>query len=359
MNMTNRTVLITGGGSGIGFALAKALIERGNVVVAVGRDADKLERARAAVPGLRTFVADVTNEQDRYRLYAWAGEHLPELDVLINNAGIARRMDFGARDLDADEVAGIDEEVATNFLAPVHLTARFLPLLRRRPSAVIVNVSAVLAYAPIASLSVHSATKAAVRSFTRSLRRQLAGTSVRVVEIVPPVVDTAMQRDLAVPKLDPGLFARKVIEAIDRGEIDVHVGQAKVFRAGSRIAPEALFRLLNRTVERSTASNAGPATVRASAVAMSGAARGAASAPNETSVKAARSAAVRPLPAAGEHGAGAYFGAAGSPASIDQWDDASGAEASRGYAQSVPSRGSGDLGLAAVRTGEEARDAHA
>jgi uncharacterized oxidoreductase len=310
MNMTNRTVLITGGGSGIGLALAKALIEQGNVAVAVGRDAGKLERARMAVPGLRTFVADVTNEEDRYRLYAWAGEHLPELDVLINNAGIARRLDFGASDLDVDEIAGIDEEVATNFLAPIHLTARFLPLLRRRPSAVVVNVSAVLAYAPIASLSVHSATKAAVRSFTRSLRRQLADSSVRVVEIVPPVVDTPMQRDLAVPKLDPDLFARKVIRAIDRGVVDVHVGQAKVFRAGSRIAPEALFRLLNRTVERPSRAGTAPAAV-------------------------------------------------GSTASMDRPKGASAADSFGGYAESVASRRSGELELAAAGSVGEGRDARA
>jgi uncharacterized oxidoreductase len=260
MNTHGSTILITGGGSGIGLALARALLARDNTVLVCGRNRARLEQLESELPGIQTFACDVSQAQDRDGLYAWVRDRFPTLNVLINNAGVSKRMDFAGDSVDTE---ALEHEVATNLLAPIHLTAAFLPLLREQPNAAIINITAVLAYAPIASLPVHSATKAALRSFTRSLRRQLATGPVRVIEIVPPVVDTAMQRDLDVPKLDPDVFAELVLARVARGDHDIHVGQARAFRLASRIAPETLFRLLNRTVERSgSPGNARPKEVQ-------------------------------------------------------------------------------------------------
>jgi uncharacterized oxidoreductase len=249
MKTHGNTVLITGGGSGIGFAFASALLAAGNTVIACGRNAGRLEQARQRLPGLHTIVCDVSRSADRDHLFAEVSRHFPQLNVLINNAGSARQLDFagGAPGDDA-----LEEDVAVNLLAPAALASRFLPMLLKQPGAAIVNVSAVLAYAPIASLPLHSASKAALRSFTRSLRRQLAHLPIRVIEVVPPVVDTAMQRDIDVPKVAPDRFVERVLARIAAGDDDVHVGQAKVFRLAARVAPEALFGMLNRTVERSS-----------------------------------------------------------------------------------------------------------
>jgi uncharacterized oxidoreductase len=251
MNAHGNTILITGGGSGIGLALARAFLARGNAVVVCGRDPARLETARRELPDLQTLVCDINQESDQELLLTTATELFPDLSVLVNNAAIANRFDLAAGALDEE---ALQREVVTNFLAPVRLVTRFLPLLRQQPTAAIINVTAVLAYAPIASMPVHSATKAAFRSYTRSLRRQLAGGSVRVIEVVPPVVDTAMQRGLEVPKLAPDSFAERVLARLERGDEDIHVGQAKVFRLGARLAPEWLFRMLNHAVERTSSS---------------------------------------------------------------------------------------------------------
>src|SRR5829696_8221535 len=152
MNIRGNTVLNTGGGSGIGLALARALLARGNAVLACGRSADRLDRARSELPDLQTFACDITDERDRDRLCSCIRERFPSLDVLINNAGIARQIDFAA---DGGDGAAVELEVATNLIAPIHLTSGLLPMLRERPSAAIVNVTSALAYAPIASLPVY------------------------------------------------------------------------------------------------------------------------------------------------------------------------------------------------------------
>jgi uncharacterized oxidoreductase len=260
MDTRGNTILITGGSSGIGLALARAFLARGNTVLACGRNATRLEKARDELPELNTLICDISDPHDQDRLHSWVREQFPRLNVLVNNAGIANRMDFAADGIDTEV---LEREIATNFLAPVRLVSRFLPMLRKQPNAAIINVTAVLAYAPIASLPVHSATKAALRSFTRSLRRQLGDGVVRVIEIVPPVVDTPMQRSLNVPKVDPDVFVERVLARVARGDQDIHVGPAKAFRLGSRLAPELLFRMLNHTVERSSpGSGAEPEAVR-------------------------------------------------------------------------------------------------
>ena len=186
MDLSSSTILVTGGGSGIGLALSARFLAEGSRVIACGRREEKLREARVLHPRLETKVADVATAAGRVALAEWAASEVPDLNVLVNNAGIQRRMEFAA-EKDWDAVHG---EIAVNLEAPVHLSMLFLPGLRGRDRAALVNITSGLAFAPLAGVPVYSATKAAMHSFTLSLRRQLAGTSVEVIEIIPPAVDT-------------------------------------------------------------------------------------------------------------------------------------------------------------------------
>ncbi|HEY0780293.1 MAG TPA: SDR family NAD(P)-dependent oxidoreductase [Gemmatirosa sp.] len=187
MQTTGNTILITGGGSGIGRGFAEAFHAAGNHVVIAGRRRDALEAVVAANPGMAFQQLDV-DDPAAIRAFAArvAAEH-PALNVLVNNAGIMR-----AEPLLDDEfdLADADATIATNLVGPIHLTAALLPHLRRQPHAAVVNVTSGLAYVPRADTPTYSATKAAIRSYTESLRHQLRHTSVQVIELAPPLVAT-------------------------------------------------------------------------------------------------------------------------------------------------------------------------
>lgn len=186
MDVSGHTILVTGGASGIGLALAERFLDAGNDVVICGRRAAKLEEARAKRGALHTHVCDVSDPAQRVALADWAFAHFPKLDVLVNNAGMQSRLDLTA----GPDWTTMHQEIATNLEAHIHLATLFLPRLAKQPRAAIVNVTSGLAFVPRAAVPVYCATKAAMRSFTLSLRHQLAGTTVEVIEIIPPAVDT-------------------------------------------------------------------------------------------------------------------------------------------------------------------------
>lgn len=187
MRTSGNTVLITGGGSGIGRRLAEELQRLGNTVIIAGRRSALLKDVAAANPGMATSVLDV-EDPDSIRDFAAriVAEH-PALNVLVNNAGIMRAEDL--RRL-PDGLADAETTVLTNLLGPIRLTAALLPHLLRQAEATIVNVSSGLAFVPLVSTPTYSATKAAIHSYTVSLRRQLRGTAVEVIELIPPGVQT-------------------------------------------------------------------------------------------------------------------------------------------------------------------------
>ena len=191
METNGNTILITGGTSGIGLALAESLIKAGNQVIICGRRDDRLEEARSKLAALIIRRCDIASPEERSNLFAWASANYPALNVLVNNAGIQRQIDFlqGTRDLDSGE-----DEIETNFRAPLHLCALFIPFLIRQERAAIVNISSGLGFIPIARMPIYCATKAAMHSYSVSLRHQLRETSVRVFEIIPPTVDTELDK---------------------------------------------------------------------------------------------------------------------------------------------------------------------
>ena len=185
MKLTGNTILITGGGSGIGRGLAEAFHKLGNQVIITGRGKQKLDDTTAANPGMKSLQLDVADPAAISTFAATAAERFPALNVLINNAGIMQNEDVTRPGTDVAQ-----EHIAINLLGPIRLTSALLPLLLKQPHATIMTVSSGLAFLPIFPNPTYCATKAAIHSYSQTLRQQLAGRNVQVTELVPPYVQT-------------------------------------------------------------------------------------------------------------------------------------------------------------------------
>ena len=183
MNPTGNTILITGGGSGIGRGLAEALHTPGNQVVIAGRRQSALDETTAANPGMNADVFDVQNAASIRDFAAQVTADFHTLNVLINNAGIMRHENLHKQQ---DDLADAEAIVATNLLGPIRLIAALLPHLKQQPRSAILNVSSGLAFVPLVLTPTYCATKAAIHSYTESLRFQLRSTPIEVLELIPP-----------------------------------------------------------------------------------------------------------------------------------------------------------------------------
>jgi uncharacterized oxidoreductase len=243
MKTSGNTVLITGGGSGIGLALAEALLQRRNEVIVCGRRRERLQAAKKRLPQIHVRVCDVSSAQSRRALVDWLASNFKDFNLLVNNAGIQRSVDFlkGPRDLE-----DADEEIATNLTAPIHLSALLIPHLRRKKEAAIVNISSGLAFTPLAAVPVYCATKAAVHSLSLCLRHQLRDTSVQIFEVAPPMVSTELSGSRKRPEetehtMSPEAVAVGILDALERNDHEVALGAA----ANLHAKREALFRAVN------------------------------------------------------------------------------------------------------------------
>jgi uncharacterized oxidoreductase len=222
MNINNKTVLIIGGSAGIGFETAKLLTSKGNKVIITGRDENRLKAAAAQIEGASYFVGDVSNEADTAKLVDYINQNFPTLDVLINNAGRAIIHNL-ADSPNAFEIAS--EEILTNYLAIVNLTEKLLPLLKAQKEAAIVNVTSIVVFAPGASLPTYAASKAALHSYTRSLGYALKDTSVKVFELMPPLVDTELSKEIGGHNGIPPLqVAEELLAGLTDDVAEIHVG---------------------------------------------------------------------------------------------------------------------------------------
>ncbi len=242
MQRSGNTVLITGGASGIGLALARQLAAAGNSVVVCGRDQAKLDAACAAVPQLTAIRADVADPAGRKALVAELAARFPALNVLVNNAGLLHVSDL----TQPAHVQHLEAELAINLVAPVALASLLLPALRRQPAATIVNVTSGYVFLPSARTAPYSATKAALRVMTRALRFQLGKSGVRVVEVMPPAVDTAMASHNSGGKMTPDALARQIVRGLHRNQDEIVVGLSRVSQVLARVAPDAGFTMMNR-----------------------------------------------------------------------------------------------------------------
>lgn len=246
MKLAGNTVLITGGATGIGFVLAEAFLKEGSIVLVCGRREARLAEAKKRHPALHTRVSDITKEEDRRSLGEWAISH--NVNVLINNAGMQREVDF-TRGLQA--LTEGDNEIRCNLEGPLFLTALLVPHLLSRQNAAIINVSSGLGFIPIARMPVYCATKAALHSFTVSLRHQLAGKGIKVFEVIPPTVDTELDRGARSRRgqTDRGIPAQDVADAVMKGvtedQFEIPVGMAANLVTGSRANFDQIFRNMN------------------------------------------------------------------------------------------------------------------
>jgi len=214
MNITHNTILITGGTSGIGWALAEEFVHLGNEVIICGRREDRLKEAKSKWPSIHYMVCDIAIKEEREKLFHWVNANFPKLNILINNAGIQRAVNLAEGDKQYNDW---HDELETNITGPIHLSTLFIPELAKQKDAVIANVSSGLAFVPLATVPVYSASKAAIHSFTMSLRHQLKKTGIKVFEIIPPIVATELQGERAKFVKDRAIPAKTMAEAIVEG----------------------------------------------------------------------------------------------------------------------------------------------
>ncbi len=239
MRIAGKTVLLTGGTAGIGEAMARQLKTKGAEVIVTGRSPERLEAMRSA--GFEAISADLSTPQGAIDIVDALGQRT--IDVLINNAGQGVDHDFreGAPDVDA-----MDDCVYTNLNTPIRLISAFVERLKARPEAAIVNVTSGLAIAPRAGGPVYCATKAALRSYTQAIRAQLAGTSVHVIEALPPVVETQMTAARSGNKMSADECARQIIVAIEHDRGEANVGMVKILKAVHSASPALARKIMLR-----------------------------------------------------------------------------------------------------------------
>ena len=250
MKQSGNTILITGGGSGIGRGLAEALHKLGNRVVIAGRRKEVLDEATTANPGMESMVLDIEKRSGVLPFAAEAMGKYPALNVLINNAGVMRAEKLSDPQEDLGDAEAI---VATNLLGPIRLTAALMPHLLKQPSATIMNVSSGLAFVPMVLTPTYCATKAAIHSYTQSLRYQLKKTNIEVLELIPPYVATDLMGGRSDPRampLDKYLAEVMSILKVQPTPAEICVENVKPLRfAAEKGTYEGVFNGMNSAME--------------------------------------------------------------------------------------------------------------
>jgi uncharacterized oxidoreductase len=258
MDLSKNTILITGGSSGIGLELTKQLLDLGNTVIITGRDQKKLDLAKQKFPQIHTIQSDVSSSAEIVKLFNQVTEKFPDLNILINNAGIMRTINLH------DTQGGLDNltnEIEINLNGPIRMVKQFLPHLKLKKSAAIMNVSSGLAFVPLPISPVYCATKAGLHSFTLSLRAQLKNTNVKVFELAPPATQTDLlgsfmrddMKDISVMKVDKMVAA--AIRGLKNDQFEIRPGQSNQLKFMNRLAPEFVLSQLSKTVDGMLASS--------------------------------------------------------------------------------------------------------
>lgn len=237
MKLSGNTILITGGSTGIGLSLAESFLSLGNEVIICGRREDKLIEAQKKHSNLHIKVCDVANGNDQKELFEWATTHFPNLNILINNAGIQRDIDLtkGVQDL----IEG-DSEIKINLETPILLTAIFIPHLMLQSESAVINVSSGLAFMPMARVPIYCATKAALHTYTILLRKQLLQTGIKIFEVIPPMVDTELNKEgraknnLQFRGINSDEYVASVIRGLAEDEYEIYYGLTENIKNASR-----------------------------------------------------------------------------------------------------------------------------
>jgi short-subunit dehydrogenase involved in D-alanine esterification of teichoic acids len=248
MKLENHVVFITGGASGIGLALARELLRRNNTVIVSGRNAAKLAEVSQRNAGLHTIQSDVTDFAQAKAAIDAIVKQFGRLSILVNNAGIMMNWDM-LRENDPAHLEGVDREVATNYVAPIKLTMLALPVLLQQKDAAVVNIASGVAYTPMGRYPVYCGTKAALHSFSKSLRYQLEKTPVRVFDVLPPRTSTDLNAEMKEAKTSAETVAKKMLRGMERDHYEIPIGESKALQIMERIAPGILERRMLRLGE--------------------------------------------------------------------------------------------------------------
>jgi len=248
MDISGNTVLITGGATGIGYAFAERFLESGNEVIICGRRKEKLIEAQKKHPEFHIKVCNLAEDKDRKALVDWISSRFSSLNILVNNAGIQRDIDF------AKGISGFlngENEITINLEAPIILTGLIIPLLTGKKDAAIINVSSGLGFIPAARTPVYSATKAGIHAFSMALRHQLTGLGISVFEVVPPAVDTELNQEGRArrsnyrPDVKPAEFVFAVMKGLKNDLPEIGYGTTEKLIKASREDLDRSFQQMN------------------------------------------------------------------------------------------------------------------
>lgn len=237
MKLSGHTILVTGGSAGIGLAFATKFLELGNEVIITGRRESKLDQVKAKYPKLHTIASDVSDAASVASLTTEVKERFPRLDVLMNNAGVMVSRNLG---VPAADLAELTSEIDINVSGTIRTTSALIEVIRANKGTII-NVSSALAFVPLSSAPIYCATKAAIHSYTTSLRFQLQDAGVHVVELVPPAVKTELSADISEGNgfklITTNELVAAAIKALEAGKVEIRPGQSNQLHWMSRLAP--------------------------------------------------------------------------------------------------------------------------
>jgi uncharacterized oxidoreductase len=242
MKTTDHTVLITGGSAGIGLEMAKLLSGNGNKVIITGRDKHRLDQALRLLRNATSIVSDVSKKDDTDTLVEKLTRDFPDLSIVINNAGRAVLNDIGDSENGFEKA---QDEMLTNYLSIIRLNEKLLPLLKKQKDAAIVNVSSVVALVP-GSLPTYSASKAALHSYTQSLRYALRDSNVKVFELMPPLVDTEFSAIInGSAGIQPSVVAQELVNGLEKDNYEIRVGKTQYIFDLFLKSPEEAFKAMH------------------------------------------------------------------------------------------------------------------
>jgi uncharacterized oxidoreductase len=241
MQTNKNVILITGGTSGIGLELVRQFYNLQNKLIVTSRRPENLITLKLEFPSISTIICDLGENQSVRNLVDRCLEEYPNINVIINNAGIQNNYNW------TDEKEGwikIENEIRINFTSPMQIIYGLLPLLTTKKSSAIINVSSGLAFAPKKSAAIYCATKAAIHNGTKALRYQLESSNVKVFEIIPPLVDTAMTEGRGKGKISPKQLVDEFMKNFTNDKFESNIGKTKLLRTIQRILPKVAGNIL-------------------------------------------------------------------------------------------------------------------
>ena len=253
MNLNENTILITGGSSGIGFEMAKQFLVANNKVIITGRNMEKLEKAKQKLGNVEIIQSDISKPDSIKKLYAQVSKEYPKLNILINNAGIMSTINLQDHKLPAHELT---KEIDINVNGTIWMNDTFLPLLKKNKNAATVTVSSGLAFVPLPISPIYCASKAALHSYTLSLRAQLKNTDVKAFELAPPATETELLADFdeedmkGTTMMTVQAMVADFMKGLSNNKYEICPGQSSQLRFMSRFFPNFILKQLSKTVDR-------------------------------------------------------------------------------------------------------------